>query len=123
MKTENKILKAAVETFLQYGFHGTRIQKIAEIASVNKAEIFYYFKNKELLYKAVLKLINSSDSNLFFNIPDLQKKVALFIVAEVITNKKLLLKNSEEISNKISQGFSTDDLFSDSGIILNVKTT
>ena len=74
MKTENKILKAAVETFLQYGFHGTRIQKIAEIASVNKAEIFYYFKNKELLYKAVLKLINSSDSNLFFNIPDLQKK-------------------------------------------------
>lgn len=32
---EQKILKAAKDTFLRYGFHGTTLQRIAIIAEVN----------------------------------------------------------------------------------------
>jgi AcrR family transcriptional regulator len=65
ISTEQKILYAAEETFLKYGFHGTRLQQIAESAKVNKSVIHYYFRTKEKLYKAILReiilLIESTD--------------------------------------------------------------
>jgi hypothetical protein len=63
--TEQKILYTAEETFLKFGFHGTRLQQIAESAKVNKSVIHFYFRTKEKLYKAILReiilLIESTD--------------------------------------------------------------
>ena len=48
------ILKAAVREFAQEGVAGARTDAIARSAGVNKALLYYYFKDKESLYGAVL---------------------------------------------------------------------
>lgn len=48
------ILKAAAYEFAQHGIAGARTDAIAREARVNKALLYYYFKDKETLYGAVL---------------------------------------------------------------------
>ena len=48
------ILRAAIREFSQEGVAGARIDAIARRAGVNKALLYYYFKDKESLYSAVL---------------------------------------------------------------------
>src|SRR6266496_164600 len=48
------ILKAAVREFAQEGISGARTDAIARSAGVNKALLYYYFKDKDALYQAVL---------------------------------------------------------------------
>src|SRR5207244_12920905 len=48
------ILQAAVAEFSREGVAGARTDAIARSAGVNKALLYYYFKDKEALYQAVL---------------------------------------------------------------------
>jgi TetR/AcrR family transcriptional regulator len=48
------ILKAAAKEFSEHGIAGARTDAIARAARVNKALLYYYFKDKETLYGAVL---------------------------------------------------------------------
>jgi TetR/AcrR family transcriptional regulator len=48
------ILDAAAREFARYGVDGARTDTIAREAQVNKALLYYYFKDKETLYGAVL---------------------------------------------------------------------
>jgi TetR/AcrR family transcriptional regulator len=48
------ILRAAAEEFAEHGIAGARTETIAREARVNKALLYYYFKDKETLYGAVL---------------------------------------------------------------------
>src|ERR1700683_1916043 len=48
------ILKAAVAEFAEHGMAGARTEAIARAAHVNKALLYYYFKDKDALYEAVL---------------------------------------------------------------------
>jgi TetR/AcrR family transcriptional regulator len=48
------ILRAAVREFAHEGVAGARTDAIARAAKVNKALLYYYFKDKEALYGAVL---------------------------------------------------------------------
>jgi len=48
------ILKAAVREFAEEGVAGARTEAIARSAGVNKALLYYYFKDKEAIYRAVL---------------------------------------------------------------------
>ncbi|MGA8540306.1 MAG: TetR/AcrR family transcriptional regulator [Terriglobales bacterium] len=48
------ILKAAVAEFAELGIAGARTDAIAGAAHVNKALLYYYFKDKDALYEAVL---------------------------------------------------------------------
>jgi TetR/AcrR family transcriptional regulator len=52
--TKEKILLAAEDEFAEQGFAGARTQEIARKASVNKALIHYYYKDKSSLYQAVM---------------------------------------------------------------------
>lgn len=51
------ILNAALNTFSQYGIHGTRLDQVAELAGVSKTNLLYYFPSKEALYVAVMQQI------------------------------------------------------------------
>jgi TetR/AcrR family transcriptional regulator len=51
------ILQAAVREFAHEGIAGARTDAIARAAKVNKALLYYYFKDKEALYGAVLDLV------------------------------------------------------------------
>src|SRR4051794_17248713 len=53
------ILQAAVVEFAREGVAGARTDAIARSAGVNKALLYYYFKDKEALYDAVLNHVFS----------------------------------------------------------------
>ena len=55
LKTRIKILQTSLEEFSNKGFHGTRMDEIANKAGVNKQRIYANFQNKENLFAAVLK--------------------------------------------------------------------
>ncbi|MEW6077713.1 MAG: TetR/AcrR family transcriptional regulator [Thermodesulfobacteriota bacterium] len=54
-KTRQLILDAAAGEFAVYGFSGARVDRIAREAGVNKAMIYYIYKNKDELHLAVLE--------------------------------------------------------------------
>ncbi len=49
------ILQAALQVFGSQGYHGTRMDAIAEIAQLGKATLYYYFKSKDELLLAILE--------------------------------------------------------------------
>lgn len=61
--TKAKIVENAMMLFSQNGFDATTVDQIAEISGVNKALIYYYFKNKAGLYETVMSSILTSIQN------------------------------------------------------------
>src|SRR5947209_8977465 len=53
-KSRAAILQAAVVEFSREGVAGARTDAIARSAGVNKALLYYYFKDKEAIYQSVL---------------------------------------------------------------------
>lgn len=53
--TREKILDAARCEFIERGYDGARVQRIAELSGANKAMIYYYFSSKGNLYRLVLR--------------------------------------------------------------------
>lgn len=54
IRNEEKILEAALKLFSAYGFHGTTMERIAELADMSQPNLHNYFKTKADLYEAVL---------------------------------------------------------------------
>jgi TetR/AcrR family transcriptional regulator len=54
-ETRLMILRAAERIFAEAGLAGARTDAIAAAAGVNKAMLYYYFKSKDGLYRAVLE--------------------------------------------------------------------
>lgn len=54
--TEQKILKAAEDIFIQKGMSGARMQEIASHAGINKALLHYYYRSKEKLFLTVFQV-------------------------------------------------------------------
>jgi AcrR family transcriptional regulator len=52
--TRDQILDAAERCFASQGFAGTPVKQIAADARVNSALLYYYFRDKEGLYRAVI---------------------------------------------------------------------
>lgn len=56
-QTKAAILRAALVEFANMGLAGARTDAIAKNAGVNKALLYYYFKDKETLYGATLESV------------------------------------------------------------------
>lgn len=54
--TKGKIIKAAIELFPEKGYDNTSMKKIAELAGVTKPAVYYYFENKEEMFKEIIKI-------------------------------------------------------------------
>lgn len=54
-QSQEKILEAAQDEFITNGYKGATVQSIADNAGLPKANVLYYFKNKENIYHAVLE--------------------------------------------------------------------
>jgi len=94
--TEETILNAAKEVFVEYGFDGASMQKIADRAGINKALLHYYFRSKEKLFEETFKevfytmippLINTIKENISFD-----KKIGIFVdkYIDILRNNPLL---------------------------------
>jgi AcrR family transcriptional regulator len=51
--TEQKILEAAKQVFMEKGLDGARMQDIADRAAINKALLHYYFRSKDKLFDVI----------------------------------------------------------------------
>ena len=51
--TQQRLLDAATDEFARYGIAGARVDRIAEAADSNKAQIYHYFDSKDGLFDAV----------------------------------------------------------------------
>jgi AcrR family transcriptional regulator len=51
---KNDILRVARECFARYGFEKTTLDDIGRMAHLNKASLYYYFKNKEEIFMQVV---------------------------------------------------------------------
>lgn len=108
-ETERKILAAAHKEFEQNGYNGTRMQKIADVAGINKASLHYYFRSKDNLFNKIFdkavdeymplvntwtddrlsweeKILRFTETFMIFN----QKQNILFIIREINRNPDLL---------------------------------
>jgi TetR/AcrR family transcriptional regulator len=87
--SKDQILDAAERLFAQQGFSRTTIKQIGKAARVNSALLYYYFGDKERLYRAVLerlvtRLISHTLGRLGANAPP-PLKIRGFIEAQVET--------------------------------------
>jgi AcrR family transcriptional regulator len=53
--TRDRIFQAAAATFSLHGFDGVAVEDVARVAGVNKAMIYYHFRNKQGLYRDVVR--------------------------------------------------------------------
>ncbi|MCX7973785.1 MAG: TetR/AcrR family transcriptional regulator [Candidatus Aminicenantes bacterium] len=57
MKSKEKIIRAAITVFAAKGKHGATMDEIAANAGLNKAMVYYYFSNKDNLFRQALVYI------------------------------------------------------------------
>lgn len=91
--TEDKIVEAAREVFIEKGMVGARMQEIADKAGINKSLLHYYFRSKEKLFNAIFNILIGKISGMFGNI--LQEGVSIEnkVKGFVDTYIDVLLKN------------------------------
>ncbi len=53
--SRERILSAAAGEFAARGFDGAKVDRIAKQARLNKAMLYYHFKNKAALYRAIIE--------------------------------------------------------------------
>ncbi|MDD9301523.1 MAG: TetR/AcrR family transcriptional regulator [Desulfobacter sp.] len=51
----NQILKAASHSFALYGFSKTTMDDIGKLVGLNKASLYYYYKNKEAIFCKIIE--------------------------------------------------------------------
>jgi TetR/AcrR family transcriptional regulator len=85
--TEQRILDAAHEVFLERGTDGARMQEIADKAGVNKALLHYYYRTKEFLSQAVFQRAASTLMSQVLPIMasdlELEEKIERFVETEL----------------------------------------
>lgn len=52
---KEKIIKAAVKVFSKKGFHGAKVDEIAQLADVGKGTVYEYFSSKAELFQEMFK--------------------------------------------------------------------
>ncbi|MCD6309757.1 MAG: TetR/AcrR family transcriptional regulator [Candidatus Eremiobacteraeota bacterium] len=106
--SQHGILNAALELFAQHGYHGTSLQAIADLAGVNKALLFYYFKNKANLFDQAFQAPQREFLDKLAKkaprIPDPKKRLE-FLINEYI---KIFERKRELLQIALSEAASTN---------------
>jgi len=87
-KNQSIILKAAEQDFLEHGFKGASIKGIAERAGIPRANVHYYYKNKEAIYSDILlEILSLWDASIITSDEEPAKVLGDYIVAKVMYSK------------------------------------
>lgn len=92
VSTEDRIVNAANTVFLLYGYHGTKIQQIADLADIQKSAVHYYFRSKDILYGKVVSFVIENIINENNNLTTNQQLIEAyrwFIFTELYNNRNL----------------------------------
>jgi AcrR family transcriptional regulator len=69
--TKQKIFMAAAQLFFERGYNGVSIREICEKTGVSKPTLYYYFGNKEGIYKALVDAGTSLGANEYREVLDM----------------------------------------------------
>lgn len=108
---KEKIGQEAMQCFLKFGLDKTTLEDIAKAVGLNKASLYYYYKNKEDIFLEVAMkqgqhFINSLQRKVLQK-KGLEKQVLFYLQERVNYYKKVMNLNrvSVESLNKILPGF------------------
>ncbi len=65
-RSRDNILNVSLDLFSQQGFANTSVQDIANQCGISQTTVFYHYKNKKVLFEAILEKVISNNRN-FFN--------------------------------------------------------
>lgn len=92
MKTKDRILEVAGDEFAKYGFNAVSMNDLVKKLDVNKATIYYHFKDKKSLYHEVIKGVmensNSNIKSIFMGNKDANTLFRSYINAIILTIKE-----------------------------------
>jgi len=92
-----QILQGAMQEFLQHGYAGTSMDRVAVAAGVSKATVYSHFQDKEGLFKVLLEQLTSKkNSSIFGTAPIEGEPVA--ILHQVATKALEQMINDKEHS-------------------------
>ena len=91
MTKKEKILKISVEEFSKYGFDAVSMNDLVKKLDINKATIYYHFKDKRSLYNEVIKckmeILNKNIQDVFSNQDGNQNLIKKYVDAYIKTIK------------------------------------
>lgn len=108
---KEKIGKAAMQCFLKFGLDKTTLEDIAKAVGLNKASLYYYYKNKEDIFLEVSmkqgqEFLNSLQAKILQK-KGTEERVSYYMQERVNYYKNVLSLNrvSTETLNKLLPGF------------------
>ncbi len=109
MDTKEQILEAAIECFTRFGYGKTTMSDIGKKVGMNKASLYYHYKDKEALYHAVISKLRREHNlvlrNELHKISPYDKKIIAFIKAEVNFTKSIAMNYFSDLAdNEVQAG-------------------
>lgn len=87
------LVQAARQVFMRYGFKKTALDDIAKEARKGKSTIYYYFKSKDEIFKAVIEaeseIRNQTIDDQVSAVEDPQEKLRTYIFVRLLSLKKV----------------------------------
>jgi AcrR family transcriptional regulator len=135
--SELLILKAAQKVFLEFGYHGSTIKMIAELASISHSSVHYYFRTREVLFEIVffrcMKILLDSIMDLdgqstYSNLEQRRVKhpellsIAWFVANEFRSNSFMvieILRRNDEVRAKMKTVYQTPEYFNKFQYLIN----
>lgn len=90
-----QILQGALTIFLQQGYEGTSMDRVAAAAGVSKITIYKHFQDKEGLFTAMIKQVTSQQFEAVFGSLSLEEPPAI-VLRQVATNLLDMLAVDDE---------------------------
>ncbi|MDZ8260381.1 TetR/AcrR family transcriptional regulator [Nostoc sp. ChiQUE01b] len=92
-----QILQGAMQEFLQHGYAGTSMDRVAVAANVSKATVYSHFQDKEGLFKVLIEQLASKKNNSIFGTEPIDGEPAA-ILHQVATKALEQMVNDKEHS-------------------------
>ncbi|MDZ7966503.1 MULTISPECIES: TetR/AcrR family transcriptional regulator [unclassified Nostoc] len=92
-----QILQGAMQEFLQHGYAGTSMDRVAVAAGVSKATVYSHFQDKEGLFKVLLEQLTSKKNSSIFGTEPIEGEPAA-ILHQVVTKALDQMLNDKEHS-------------------------
>jgi TetR/AcrR family transcriptional regulator, regulator of autoinduction and epiphytic fitness len=92
-----QILQGAMQEFLQHGYAGTSMDRVAVAAGVSKATVYSHFQDKEGLFKVLLEQLTSKKNNSIFGTEPIEGEPAT-ILRQIATKALEQMINDQEHS-------------------------
>ena len=96
-KAIDKITKAALEVFAEYGYHGTTMKQIAQATGFSYGLVYHYFPSKEKIFRQIIDSSLESSINATVMILDMPgtawekiENLSDFLVREALTGDSFL---------------------------------